>query len=228
MKKFTCILLLSGFLFLGSANAQTGVRFGFLAGYSLGTQYGISPADNTFKVETSGRSGFAGGLFLYYPITESVGIQQEFLYAMKGSRQDVTIPGPPFEVNTVSEYNLNYFELPISIKYKFVNIKNVGIYGSTGIALSLLMNGDYKITSTINAGGPPVIVPESGDIKGFDTFDYSFVYGLGAVSNIVNKDFFVELRMSVGWNTLAMPNATPADPVPLRNQNYILAVGMYF
>jgi hypothetical protein len=227
MKKIRYALVFMTLILSSSLSAQTGVRFGFLAGYSLATQYGITPADNTFKVETSGRSGFAGGLFLYYPITESVGIQQEFMYAMKGSRQDVTIT-EPFIINTVSEYNLNYFELPISIKYRFVNIKNVGLYGSTGIALSLLLNGDYDITSTINAGGPPVIIPESGDMKGLDTFDYSFVYGLGAVSNILNKDFFVELRMSVGWNTLAMPNATPADPVPLRNQDYILAVGMYF
>lgn len=227
MKKLTYPLFFVSLLFFGTVNAQTGVRFGFMTGYSLATQYGISPADDTYKVETGGRHGFAGGVFLYYPITESVGIQQEFFYAQKGSRQDVTIT-TPFEINTVSEYNLNYFELPISVKYRIVNIKKVGIYGSAGIALSLLLSGDYAITSTINAGGPPIIQEESGDMKGLDTFDYSFVYGLGTTTNMLNKDFFLELRMSVGWNTLAMPNATPAAPVPLRNQDYILAVGMYF
>ena len=215
------------FLFLGSVNAQTGVRFGLKAGYSLATQYGITPADNTYMVDSHGRNGFAGGVFVYFPITESVGIQQEFLYAMKGSRQDVTIT-TPFNINTVSEYNLNYFEMPIVIKYKFVKIKNFGIYGSTGIALSLLMNGGYDITTTINVGGPPTIIEESGDMKGLDTFDYSFVYGLGTDFKLLNKDFFVEYRMTIGWNTLAMPNASGADPVPLRNQDYIFAVGMYF
>jgi hypothetical protein len=146
---------------------------------------------------------------------------------MKGSRQNVTIPGP-VNINTVSEYNLNYFEMPIIIKYKFVNIKNFGIYGSTGIALSLLMNGEYHITSTINMGGPPTILKESGDMKGLDTFDYSFVYGAGTDFKLLNKDFFIEYRMTVGWNTLAMPNASGADPVPLRNQDYIFAVGLYF
>ena len=197
------------------------------AGYSLATQYGITPADNTFMVDTDSRNGFAGGVFAYFPITESVGIQQEFLYAMKGSRQNVTIT-TPVNINTVSEYDLNYFEMPIIIKYKFVNIKNFGIYGSTGIALSLLMNGEYRITSTINMGGPPTIVEESGDMKGLDTFDYSFVYGAGTDFKLLNKDFFVEYRMTVGWNTLAMPNASGADPVPLRNQDYIFAVGLYF
>jgi hypothetical protein len=227
MKKFACLLLFFLFLFPGSVNAQTGVRFGVKAGYSLATQYGITPADNTFMVDTHNRNGFAGGVLAYFPITESVGIQQELLYAMKGSRQNVTIT-TPVNINTVSEYDLNYFEMPIIIKYKFAHIKNFGIYGSAGIALSLLLNGEYRITSTINMGGPPTIVKESGDTKGLDTFDYSFVYGAGTDFKLLNKDFFIEYRMTVGWNTLAMPNASGADPVPLRNQDYIFAVGMYF
>ncbi|HPT31623.1 MAG TPA: porin family protein [Prolixibacteraceae bacterium] len=208
-------------------SAQTGVRFGLKAGYSMALQYGIEPANNTYVVETQGRNGFAGGAFVYFPITEPVGIQQEFLYAMKGSGQDVTMTTPA-NINTVSEYELNYFEMPIVIKYKFVKIKNVGIYGTTGIALSLLLDGEYRITNTINMGGPPVVMKESGDEKGLDTFDYSFVYGAGADFKLLKKDFFLEYRMTIGWNTLQMPNATGAAPVPLRNQDYIFAVGMYF
>ena len=227
MKKAVCFVLFLSLSFIGSVNAQTGVRFGLKAGYSLATQYGITQADNTYMVDTHGRNGFAGGVFVEFPITESVGIQQEFLYAMKGSRQSVTIT-TPVNVNTVSEYEMNYFELPITIKYRFVKIKDVKIYGSTGIALSLLMNGKYDITSTISMGGPPTILKESGDMKGLDTFDYSFVYGAGAEFQLLKKVFFVEYRMTIGWNVLAMPNASGADPVPLRNQDYIFAVGMNF
>ena len=227
MKKAVCFVLFLSLSLIGPLNAQTGARFGWKAGYSLATQYGTSPADNTFMVDTQGRNGFAGGVFLEFPITESVGIQQEFLYAMKGSRQSVTITTPA-DVNTVSAYELNYFELPITIKYRFVKIKDVKIYGSTGIALSLLLNGKYDITSTINMGGPPIIVNESGDMKGVDTFDYAFVYGAGAEFKLFHKVFFMEYRMTIGWNVLAMPNASGADPVPLRNQDYIFALGMYF
>jgi hypothetical protein len=228
MKKSICSLLFLAFLFYGSLSAQTGARFGLKAGLSLATQYGITPADDIYKVETSSRKAFAGGIFVYFPITESVGIQQELLYSMKGSGQDVTIT-TPFNINTVSEYKLNYFEMPIIIKYRFVNIKNIGIYGSTGIALSLLINGEYNITTTINTGNPPLIVTdESGDMAGLDTFDYSFIYGAGADFKLLKQDFFFEYRMTVGWNTLAMPNATGAEPVPLRNMDYIFALGMYF
>jgi len=228
MKKLTFSLLCLAFMIYGSLSAQTGARFGLKSGLSLATQYGITPADDIYKVKTSGRKAYAGGVFVYFPITESVGIQQELLFAMKGSGQDVTIT-TPFNINTLSEYKLNYFEMPIVIKYKFVNIRNVGIYGSTGIALSLLINGEYNITSTINTGTPPLIVTEeSGDMKGLDTFDYSFVYGAGADFKLLKKDFFFEYRMTVGWNTLAMPNASGADPVPLRNQDYVFALGLHF
>ncbi len=228
MKKTICSLLFLTILFYGTISAQTGARFGLKTGLSLATQYGIKPADDIYMVETSGRIAFAGGIFAYFPITGSVGIQQELLYSMKGSGQDVTIT-TPFNINTVSKYKLNYFEMPIVLKYKFVNIRNVGIYGSAGIALSLLINGEYNITSTINTGAPPIIVTkESGDMKGLDTFDYSFVYGAGADFKLLKKDFFFEYRMTIGWNTLALPNASGADPVPLRNQDYIFALGMYF
>ncbi len=193
----------------------------------MASQYGISPADQTFIVDTKSRHGFAGGVFVYFPITESVGIQQELLYSMKGSRQDVTF-ADLFPINTVSEYNLNYFEMPILLRYTFLKIKNVGIYGSTGIGLSLLLNGDYNITTTIETGGPPIVIDESGDMKGLDTFDYSFLYGAGANFKLLSMDFFLEYRMTVGWNTLAMPNASGAGPVPLRNMDYIFSLGMIF
>ncbi|MDZ7634892.1 MAG: porin family protein [Bacteroidales bacterium] len=227
MKKTTFILFLLAILSLGSLNAQTGLRFGLKAGYSMALQYGIPPADDTYTVDTDSRNGFAGGVLLYIPITESVGLQQELLYAQKGSRQDVTI-NLPVSINTVSVYDLNYFEMPMIVKYRFFKIQDFAVYGSTGIALSLLLNGEYDITTTINMGGPPIVVPESGDMKGLDTFDYSFVYGLGTDFKLLKQDFFFDVRMTVGWNTLEMPNATGADPVPLRNQDYVFALGMYF
>ena len=227
MKNSLLLLIALVCLSGSSLNAQTGVRFGIRAGYSLATQYGITPAEDLYKVETSTRNGFAGGLLVYYPVTESVGIQQELLYAMKGSGQDVSFT-EPFPINTVSEYKLNYFEMPMLVRYNFVNIKNIGIYGNTGIALSLLINGEYDITSTIEPGGPVIVTEESGDMDGLDIFDYSFLYGFGFDFDLLDMDFFFESRMTVGWNTLAMPNAEGADPVPLRNQDYIFTLGWYF
>ena len=182
MKKTTCILLALALLSLGSANAQTGLRFGVKAGYSLALQYGISPADDTYTVETGKQERIfrrSTPVYSDYRIGRS---SAGAFDAQKGSGQDVTI-NLPFNINIVSVYNLNYFEMPMSVKYRFFKIGEVAVYGGAGIALSLLLDGDYTITTTINAGGPPVVVPKSGDMAGLDTFDYSFVYGFGTDSN---------------------------------------------
>ena len=82
------------------------------------------------------RHGLAGGVLVYFPITESFGVQQEFLYVTKGSREDITMTTQP--VKTHTEYNLNYFELPFIFRYTFVKLGNLGIYGSSGFALSII------------------------------------------------------------------------------------------
>jgi len=50
-----------------------------------------------------------------------------------------------------------------------------------------------------------------------DNFGYLIVYGAVTDCNLFNKDFFIDYSMTVGWNTLAMPNTSEADTGPLRN-----------
>ena len=111
MKKVIYVFLFVPLFLGGSLSAQTGVRFGLKGGYSLATQYGIKVPDIPYSVASHYRSGLAGGLLVYFPITESFGVQQEFLYVMKGSREDISMTTLP--VKTHTEYNLNYFELPL-------------------------------------------------------------------------------------------------------------------
>lgn len=226
MKKLLCALFLFSFLLIGSLSAQTGVRFGLKAGYSMATQYGITPDELPYTVDTDYRHGFAGGFFLYFPITESFGIQQEFLYTMKGSRQNIELN--TFPVTTFSKYNLDYFELPILFRYTFAKIGNVRIYSSSGFALSILLDGDYTTKSVIEIGGTQITDTESGDLNGLDTFDYAFLYGAGVDFNLFNMKCFLEYRFTIGWNTLMMPTFEGEDPAPLRNQDYIFTLGIYF
>ena len=110
--------------------SQTGVRIGLKGGYSMSLQYGITPVDNIYTVSTHVRHAAAGGLIMHYPITESFGIQQEFLYVMKGSRHDIGIPAE--SVKTFTLYDLNYFELPLVLRYIFLHLGEFKVYGSCG------------------------------------------------------------------------------------------------
>lgn len=208
-----------------SLSAQTGVRFGAKAGYSLSTQYGITVPDIPYTVETQWRHGFTGGVFAYFPITESFGIQQELLYIAKGSREDITMLAQP--VKTHTEYNLNYFELPMLFRYTFVKVGNFKIYGSTGFALSILLNGESKLNGTVDMGPTQMPFSESTQLEGVDIFDYGFVYGAGVDFDLFKKNCFFDYRFNIGWNTLMMPTSKGQDPAPLRNQNYGFTFGVY-
>lgn len=209
-----------------SAQSQTGVRFGIKAGYSLGMQYGTLPADNIYDVDSDSRHGFSGGILLYFPITEAFGVQQEFLYTNKGSTQNVSIDEPYF--STSSEYKLNYFEMPILFRYTFVKIGDFGIYGSTGFGLSMLLGGEYNTNGVIEIDEFEIPFEESGNTDGLDTFDYSFLYGLGVHFNLLNQQCFFNYRQTVGWNTLMMPTFGGEEPAPLRNQAYTFTLGIIF
>jgi hypothetical protein len=226
MKKVICGLLLLPLLLNCSLSAQTGVRFGLKGGYSMSTQYGIDVPGIPYSVDTQYRHGFAGGILVYFPVTESFGVQQELLYVTKGSREDITMASPPLNSHTV--YNLNYLELPFVFRYTFVKLGNFKIYGSSGFALSILLNGESTLDGTVDVGGG-TLIPLSGSTKleGVDIFDYGFIYGAGLDFNLFKKNCFFEYRFNIGWNTLMMPTSEGQDPAPLRNQDYIFALGIY-
>jgi len=225
MKKLTFALLLLPILVNSSLSAQTGVRFGLKGGYSISTQYGIDVPEIPYTVDSHFRHGLAGGLLVFFPITESFGIQQEFLYVMKGSREDITMKN--LAVNTHTEYNLNYLELPFVFRYTFVKLGNFKIYGSSGFALSILLNGESKLNGIVEMGGTNIPFTESTKLEGVDTFDYGFLYGAGVEFKLFKKNCFFEYRFNIGWNTLMMPTFAGQDPAPLRNQNYIFSLGIY-
>jgi len=226
MKKVLLVACVMGCAMALSVNAQTGIRFGVKAGYNLAMQYGTMPPDVSYDVDSDGRHGFAGGIFLLFPITEAFSVQQEYLYVNKGSVQHVDMEVPP--VSTKSSYNINYFEMPILFRYTFAKIGDVGFYGSSGFTLSLLLNGEWEVGGTFDTGDELVPFSSGGNTDMLDKFDYSFIYGLGVKFKLFNQNIFFDYRQTIGWNTLLMPTGEGGDPAPLRNQSYTFAVGIYF
>jgi hypothetical protein len=225
MKKLVYALLLLALLLSGPLSAQVDVRLGFRGGYSMATQYGITVPDNPYTVDTDYRNGFVGGGMFNFPITESFSVQQEFLYVTKGSTQDITMND--FPVNTYTEYNLNYLEIPFIVRYTFVRFGSFSIFGTSGFALSVLLDGDSYLKGVVDLGTTQTTITESTKLEGVDIFDYGFLYGAGLDFKLFSKDCFFEYRFNIGWNTLMMPTFKGQDPAPLRNQDYIFTLGIY-
>lgn len=205
--------------------AQQGVKFGLRAGYSMATQYGIIEPDIPYDVKVFYRHGLTGGLFIYYPVTESFGVQQEFLYVQKGSAEDIALKDRP--INTRTEYDINYFEIPVVMRLTFAHVKSCKIYLSSGFALSILLNGEYRLSGVVDFEGASLTFSDTHKIDGIDIFDYGFLYGGGLEGNLFGKKCFFEYRFTIGWNTLMMPTVKGEAPAPLRNQDYIFTVGFY-
>jgi hypothetical protein len=225
MKTIICGLLLLPLFLNGPSSAQTGACFGLKGGYSMSTQYGINVPDIPYTVDSHFRHGLAGGIVVLFPITESFGIQQEFLYVMKGSREDITMKDLP--ISTHTEYDLQYLELPFVFKYTFVTLGSFKIYGSSGFALSILLHGESKLNGVVNMGGAQIPFTESTKLQGVDIFDYGFLYGAGFDFDLFKNNCFFDYRFTIGWNTLMMPTSSGQAPAPLRNQDYIFSLGMY-
>jgi len=221
--RYACLLLL--LLPNTSLMAQNGVKFGFRAGYSLATQYGILAPDIPYTVDVHYRQGLAGGLLIYYPVTESFGIQQEFLYVQKGSGEDIAMKNRPIRTHT--EYDLNYFEIPVVMRLAFLRVKNCTVYSTGGFALSIRLNGEYRLSGVAEVKGVPLAFSNTNKIKNVDIFDYGFLYGAGVERRIFGKRCFFEYRFTIGWNILMMTTAEGEDPAPLRNQDYLFTVGLY-
>lgn len=226
MKKLITILILT-LLTSSLLRAQTGIKVGFKGGYSMATQYGITPANLPYDIQSEFTGGFAGGGFLYFPITEAFSVQQEFLYVNKGSTQKVALEQGGLAISTVTNYQINYFELPFVFRYTFARFGNVALFGNTGFAVSVMLDGDYEMTGTIDMGGGKVPLPgSSGNMDGVDEFDYSFLYGAGVDFKLFKQDCYFEYRFTIGWNTLMLPTGDPDEPSALKNQAYNFCLGI--
>ena len=225
MRYFCLLSLLLVMIIPSQSHAQGGVRLGVRGGYSMATQYGILQPDMPYTVDVFFRHGVTAGLLLYYPITPTFGVQQEFLYVQKGSLEDIDLLDRPIFSHT--EYDLNYFEIPVSIRYAFGSIGETTFFGTSGIALSILLNGEYRLSGVAEINGETANFSDTNSIETIDIFDYAFLYGAGVQRELLGRQTFFEYRFTIGWNTLMMPTAEGEDPAPLRNQNYFFTLGFY-
>jgi hypothetical protein len=191
----------------------------------MATQYGIEEPDIPYTVDVHYRHSFGGGFLMYFPVTEAFGMQQEFLYVQKGSREDIELKDR--DIKTHTEYDMNYFEIPIVIRLTFADLESFKIYITSGFALSILLNGEYRLSGTAEIDGIPVRFTDTNKIEGVDIFDYGFLYGAGVDVEIFGKQCFFEYRFTIGWNILMMPTAEGEEPAPLRNQDYLFTLGFY-
>jgi hypothetical protein len=215
------------------------LSFGLKAGAGLSQHSGVKERDADYEVASEWKRGFAAGIFLYLPITPRFGLQQELLYVQKGSRQDITVE--ILDIPTVLDvtYDMDYIEIPVLMRLTWYRWSEHAVYSYAGTAFSLKIRDRYTLTGEIDDGNEIVPLYADSDLSEVEMFDYSFVYGAGMDVSLLHRKFMIEYRFVIGWNRLAMPTYAYVpfgdeeilidnEPVPLKNQNHLVLIGITF
>ena len=113
------------------AAAQRKAAVGFLGGADFTT---IADSGN---VDYRSSTGFAGGVWVGVPIAKSLVLEPELLYASKGAGIE----------GTGINLNLNYFEIPVLLRYQFTEGGGPFAYIGPYLALNVACNTSVDTVS---------------------------------------------------------------------------------
>jgi len=140
MKKVIAVVM---FLFMGTTMFSQGIDLGIKAGANFSTLSDV--------VGVSNKTGFHAGLFGAVKFNSKIALQAELLYSQQGAKWDF------------GEFDLNYMNVPVFIKYYLIQGLSVQIGPQFGFII------DDKVTNAeIN----------KSDISGILGLGYDFPLGI--------------------------------------------------
>ena len=239
-----CVMLTLGLLWATPVAASDDFgfpdfEFGFKTGISLAQHVGTEERDAEYTVSSTWRKGFAAGVFLAFPVTSRLSMQQEVLYVQKGSRQDIGVE--ILDIPTILDvtYEMDYIEIPVLLKFAWLKRNHREFYSFAGTAMSLKVRDRYNLEGEVTDGEEVIPLSADSDMSEVEMFDFSFVYGFGLEFLLFGRTVLAEYRFAMSWNTLAMPTyayvpfgdeeiLVDNEPVPLKNQNHGIIIGITF
>ena len=197
MKRIGLIFLLIGVMVFGSLAQMDDMKFGAKAGLTL-SKLSIS-RDIFGGADEKFRMGFAGGGIMIMPLNETMAIQGELLYVMKGEKLE--------DGGEEATIILDVLEVPVLLKYKAT--ESMGFYGGPTF--------NYILTAKMDT---PVGEEDWDDI----TKDMSFGLSFGA-QYMMDKIIF-DARYDIGLSDIIDSDDTDAPEIKM-NTIYI-TIGYLF
>ena len=193
-----------------------------------------------YTVSSHMRRDIAGGVFLILPVTERLSLQQEVLYVSKGSRQDIGVAIFDIPTTLTVSYDMNYLEIPVLLRYSWLQDRDVSLYSLAGFAFALKLQDRYTLSGEVDDGEQQVPLHADSDMSEVDLFDFAFTYGIGFEIPAGGGHWILEYRFDLSLEALPLPTyayvpfgeeedvLVENDPVPLRNQSHMVMVGFRF
>ena len=134
---------------------------------------------------------------------------------------------------------MDYIEIQTLFKFAWLQWRGSQLYSLSGTALCLKVYSRYRLEGEISDQSEIVPIYADEDMSEVDMFDFALVYGTGLEFTLLGQRLLVEYRFTMAWNTLAMPTYAYVPfgeeeilidnrPVPLKNQNHLVLVGVRY
>ncbi len=203
MKKNVLVLLFT-VLTAASLSAQK-TTFGAKAGLNF-----ANVVDGTDSELFKSRTGFVGGFYANFGLTNNLSIQPELLYSSQGSKFKIDgitkdpSSGYLFE-NLKFTYKTDYLNIPVLLQYKITG----GLYLQAGPQISFLVSQKVKIEAEAiyDSGftflGNPDSTEEKTNVN--KSFDFGLATGLGYK---FNSGLSIDARYNAGLTNIINEGTT--------------------
>lgn len=154
-----------------------------LRGQNVGGGLSLSGVASQIDGDSYGgfeKLGINFGGWAYYDFTERISLMVEILYGHRGSREVVTATG---------QISLNYIDVPVMLRYKFLDNGFSRLYGEAGLSSNILLSA--------SAGFNPFKTETT------DVFRRYNMEVHGGVSYFINPNFGIFIRYSNGITNLS-------------------------
>ena len=211
-----------------SDTLQSQMRIGVKGGLSLPSL--SDKSDNIYTENFKSFASFEGGIFFNYEITKAISAQIEFNYAKKGGERNEYQPIPPsalesnlppdiaeqippgtvFYADFKNRNELQYFEIPLLLKYTYTYGNDWRFFANAGPYIGFLMKA-----TQVTSGSSQIYFDEDREIALFPetSFDaktdvkdslndvnFGGVLGLGVTKQVTNKsEILFEVRGTYGF-----------------------------
>ncbi len=181
-----------------SAHADDGNRAGPILGYKAGIALSSMTGESADEFDRRPRIGPALGSMLIYPIHESLELQAELLFSMKGLKRTFAISSPEGAIHFDETVSLYCLELPLLARFPFPLPASPAVttYGgvSTGIVLTASASGEYTPESDVLFSDGQY----EGDIANYRRFDFEVILGGDIQFPLGNLTGFIDVRYMYG------------------------------
>ena len=202
MKKFfTIFFMLAVFTSLSLAQMQIGPK----AGLNIANLSGDDVED------TDSKTGFSGGVFFMYKLSNMFAIQPEAYYTMKGATEKLDFEGVTVDVT----YSFDYIEIPLLFKL-LIPIENSSINPAIFAGPFVGFNTTAKVKAEAEGQS------EEQDLEDVKSTEFGLAFGGGLGFPVGTNELGFDVRYILGLSTLD----DSADEADIKNS--VINLNVYF